>query len=323
MEMFNSKHHNKIEPDEFGRIPTVLFVTQENSIRETLERVWSHYNCDADDFKSHSNQEVLEILNKKGFNQGVNIAFKYRKSKSIDTTDVDAMIDELEEEGKYVVCVIHDYIKRINSSMRYPDMYTELGQVCDDFCNIAKNRNICVISASQFNREALKKLEEAAKKFLSDPLKNIGTSDIGESVKILDNSDIIIALHKKPNGETGDIMIAYNLLKYRGKMNPDQITYFAHPFVKGNGMALVTDINSVESKSVKEMGNGLENSTASSIRERRAGGRPRGTTPDSKFSRKEEKEHLELLLEENEEDLEDVGERKTVKDKPKKKKKKE
>lgn len=310
------KHHNKIEPDEYGRIPTVLFVSQENSMRETLERLWSHYNCDADEFKSHTNKEIMEILNKKGFNQGVNFSFRYRKSKSIDTSDVDAMIDELEEDGKYVVCVIHDYIKRINSTMRYPDLYTELGAVCDEFCNIAKNRNIPVISASQFNREAFKVLEEAAKKKTADPLKELGTSQVGESVKLIDNSDVVISIHKKPNGENGEMMLAYNLLKMRGKVPDTLVRYFAHPFVEGNGMALQTDINSVESKSVKQMGNGLENSSASNIRSKRAG-RPRndGNLNDEQPTRDSEREHIKKVLEENGEDSEDISsnDRKNVK----------
>jgi len=281
-------------------------------MRETLERLWSHYNCDADEFRTHTNEEIMKILNEKGFSKGVNMSFRYRKSKSIDTADVDAMIDELEEDGKYVVCLIHDYIKRINSTMRYPDLYTELGQVCDEFCNIAKNRNIPVISASQFNRDAFKILEEAAKKKKADPLKELGTSQVGESVKLIDNSDVVISIHKKPNGEDGQMMLAYNLLKMRGKVPENLVKYFAHPFVEGNGMKLQSDINSVESKSVKQMGNGLENATASGVRAKRAG-RPRGT--GDLDGENEIRNQMEQVLEEDDDETEET-ERQNVKKKP-------
>lgn len=272
------KHYNNLPVLDDGRKPVVLFVSQENSIRETLERIWSHYMSNKDEFKNHTTEEALEILNKNGFSEGTAIEFKYRKSKSIDTADVDAMIDELETKGYYVVALIHDYIKRINSTKRYPDLYTELGEVCDEWCNIAKNRNIVVISASQFNRQAYAKLEEAARKHDENALQQLGTSDIGESVKLIDNSDFIIAIHKKPDSTTGNELICYNLLKRRGKKPENAVDYFAHPFVEDNGMALQPDINSIESKSIKQTGNGLEKTTAKSIRNG-GGGRPRKVEP--------------------------------------------
>jgi len=111
----------------------------------------------------------------------------------------------------------------------------------------------------QFNRNALQKIEEAMKKNKDDPLKTLGTSDIGESVKILDNSDVIYSIHRKPNPITGEMMISYKLMKYRGKRPVDSPEYFSHPFEENNTMKLKPDLNLSKSLSVLEMGNGLEN----------------------------------------------------------------
>jgi len=256
------KHYNKDIKLEDGRKPVILFITQENSIRETMERFWSFYMGNDDDFKSHSTEEAVKILNEKGFSKGPALMVKYRGSKSISTTDVGAMIEEIEEDGENkVIAVIHDYLKRIRSAQYSKNIstYDELGYASDEFCVLAKEHDIVVISAMQFNRAALQKIEEAMKKKKGDPLKELGTSDIGESVKILDNSDVIYSIHRKPNPITGEMMISYKLMKYRGKRPVDAPDYFSHPFDDNNTMKLKPDLNLTKPLSVIEMGNGMEN----------------------------------------------------------------
>lgn len=253
------KHFNNLKAEDFGgKEPTVLYVTQENSIRETVERIWSHYMGDEDDISKYTTDEALKILKQNGFQEGANLAIKYRPSKSISTQHLKDMIDDIERNGGKVVCLVQDYMKRIRSTENNPNLYEELGNVSDEMCNIAKQYDIPVISATQFNRNGLKVIEEALKKSKSDPLKEIGTSDIGESVKLVDNSDVIISIHKKPNPQTGEIEISYNKLKQRGKRSKDDLTYFSHPFEENNGMKLKPDLNLAKSLSKLESGNGLE-----------------------------------------------------------------
>ena len=256
------KHYNKDLVLEGGKKPVILFITQENSIRETIERFWSFYMGNSDDFKSHSLEEAMKILNEKGFSKGTEMLVKYRSSKSISTTDVDAMIEEIEEDGdRKVIAVIHDYLKRIRSSQYSKNIgnnYEEMGAVADEWTVIAKQHDIVVVSAMQFNRNALQKIEEAMKKDKADPLKTLGTSDIGESVKILDNSDVIYSIHRKTNPLTDETMISYKLMKYRGKRATDAPEYFSHPFEDGNTMKLKPDLHLSKSLSVVDLGNGLE-----------------------------------------------------------------
>ena len=267
------KHYNKDLVLEGGKKPVILFITQENSIRETIERFWSFYMGNSDDFKSHSLEEAMKILNEKGFSKGTEMLVKYRSSKSISTTDVDAMIEEIEEDGdRKVIAVIHDYLKRIRSSQYSKNIgnnYEEMGAVADEWTVIAKQHDIVVVSAMQFNRNALQKIEEAMKKDKADPLKTLGTSDIGESVKILDNSDVIYSIHRKPNPLNGEMMISYKLMKYRGKRSADAPEYFSHPFEENNTMKLKPDLNLTKPLSVVEMGDGMNNFNPSENRKAR------------------------------------------------------
>lgn len=262
----DAKHYCKdIKTADPTKKPSILYVTQENSIRETLERLWSHYVGDDRELKDESPEEIMQILNEYGFSKGINLRIKYRKSKSISTADVDGFIDEMETDGYECVMLLHDYMKRIRSTQNYPDQYMELGEVCDEFCSIAKHRNIPVISASQLNREAQKVLESANGGKRKNVIKNLGASHIGESIRMIDNSDVVIIIGRETLETTGEDFITYKLQKYRGKLNKDTVNYFAHPFE--NGMKLIPDIHLSKHLSIFDLGDGLANFTPQNKRD--------------------------------------------------------
>jgi len=241
--------------------PLILVISQENSQEETLERIISHYTDGDYDMKELSESDIEDILFQNGFTTGIDIEFIYRPSKSISTLDVRDMIIEKEAEGFEVVLLVHDYLKRIKSSERYPDLYMELGQVVDDFCNIAKEFSIPVISAMQFNREAFSKIEKALESGKADVAKNLSSNNIGESIRVVDNSDVVIAIAKESTPDDTEY-ITYKLLKFRGKRNVENIDYFAHPM--SSGMRYVHDVHLTESKSKLSLADGLSNSNMNS-----------------------------------------------------------
>jgi len=258
----------KPEDIEDGRIPVILFVSQENSIRETFERIWSYYMSNTEDLKKYSIKEIIDILNKNGFTEGSELHIKYRKSKSISTQDIDNMIENIEATNeKKVIMVIHDYLKRIRSTKNLPNLYEELGEASDEFCNIAKSRNIPIVSAMQFNREAMKKIENAVSSKKNDALKSLSSSDVGESVKIIDNCDVIYSIYTQPDNEReGCYLQSFKLLKYRGLRGEKLRDYFLHPFVENNGIKLEPDINLPVGLSRINENSALDNINASSIR---------------------------------------------------------
>jgi replicative DNA helicase len=299
------KKYNKSIIKEMDKTPVILFVTQENSIRETIERIWGYYNGDDSEkeLKNYSVEEAFEALKEFGFSDGIPIMMKYRKSKSISTKDVEKMIQKINGDGEHhVICVIHDYLKRIRSTEKFDSLYEELGAVCDEFCNMAKYFDIPVISASQFNRDGYLKIEEAIKKSKSDPLKDLTTSNIGESVRLVDNSDYIISVHRKPDPVTGELMIAYNLLKQRGKPPKDAVTYFAQPFEEGNTMKIKSDIGLAKSLSKLELGDGTQQLSVSQHRKKLKEklNTKTSTTKSSNATSKGRLRQMELLEEDDE-----------------------
>src|SRR5690606_30796789 len=112
--------------------PCILYVTQENDIDETIERLYSYYVDEDTDLKNLSLKEAMERLRNAGMNEdNIAIRIKYRPNNSITTADLDAMIDDLALEDLEVIMLIHDYIKRIRPISYIKDRHLQLGAVMD------------------------------------------------------------------------------------------------------------------------------------------------------------------------------------------------
>jgi hypothetical protein len=129
-----AKHYNSgLEARDPTKKPCVLYLTQENSINETIERLWSYYFGTSDEVRKYSPDEALAIIQKAGFDsEGVTVAIRYRANRSITTADMDNMIDDLYSDGLEVIMVVQDYVKRIKSIEKWQDYRLELGSVVDE-----------------------------------------------------------------------------------------------------------------------------------------------------------------------------------------------
>lgn len=127
--------YNTFAPKDPDKIPCVLYVTMENTSKETIARLFTHITGDS--IKNYSCEEANNIIQQ--YVEGdrkICFEIKYRKNKSISTTDLDNMVDELALEGKECVLIIQDYTKRIRSSINNSlDMRLELGEVVNDYCS--------------------------------------------------------------------------------------------------------------------------------------------------------------------------------------------
>lgn len=256
------KYNKKIETKDKTKKPCVLYVTQENSIRETLQRIFVYSTGKS--IKDYNEKEALKIIREEiiGSND-VDLFIKYRPNKTISTSDLDTMCDDLELEGFEVVTLIQDYTKRIRSSNYNPDIRLELGNVVDDFTVIAKNRNIPVISAGQLNREAYRILENSLAKKRTNIGKELNASHVGESALMIENTDYGIIVHKEEDITTGEEFLTFKLIASRAKK--PKVTYFAHPFE--NGLRLQEDVELAKSLSIERIGDNLKDFDPNKARE--------------------------------------------------------
>lgn len=129
------KYNEDIETRDPNKRPCVLYITQENSMKETVERLFN-LCATPDDIRNYSPAEVISLLRGKGgLDLDVNkiqLKLIYKPHKSISTDDLYSIIDEIEEEGLEVIALVHDYIKRIRPAHPTKDLRLDLANVVDE-----------------------------------------------------------------------------------------------------------------------------------------------------------------------------------------------
>jgi len=121
------------------------------------------------------------------------------------------------------------------------------------FSNMAKDREIPIVTAMQLNRDATMKIEAGADDLESynKNLKTVGASNIAESLKLIQLVDMAIVVDKRkseiPNEPDS---LTFRIVKSRVELSgPNQTRMHTHSFIKDNGMRLEEDIYDAVSKS--------------------------------------------------------------------------
>lgn len=240
----NNQNYKTKDP---SKIPTILFLTHENTVEETIDRLFSLCCAkDIDDrLKNYSPKEALKLLRTTGHlkitkENNIDLMILYKASNTIDTADLDSIIDELEEDGREIICLIHDYIKKIKPVNYSSETKDSLANATDELKSIAIGRKIPVISASQLNREASKTVDAEIECNKTDLARALGTSNVGESWKMIENSDVVILVNRERQVSENRMYLTFKRLKIRYGTT-DSIDYFNQPFAD-NEFGLIQDV---------------------------------------------------------------------------------
>lgn len=174
----------QIKPVENGKRKTILFVSLENSIEETFERLYDMYSDLDDSLAGSDTDHVVEVIRKNADfqfdeNHGIDIDFVYRQNLEINTAHLYNIIQELNDNGKEVIAVILDYIKRIDSVHdSHGDERTRLSYVAKELKSLAQYFEIPVITAMQINREGNSIVDAAMREDKADLARFVGSSNI-------------------------------------------------------------------------------------------------------------------------------------------------
>lgn len=238
------KLYNKGRPHKDPtKRPTILFLSQENNIWETFLRIYGIFG--GTDIKKHSVKEILEILAKGGFScvqddMDIDIEFRYYGNMDIGVNDIKGIVEELENSGKEVICVIQDYIERLRPPVMGTEKRNALADVSNQMHDLAIELDIPIITASQFNREGVAIIEEAREKGNVDIGKKVGTGNISESFGMLKNFDMNIAIVIEYDSQEERFYLSFRRLKFRGD-DSDSIDYFLQPFCGKNSKIQLQD----------------------------------------------------------------------------------
>ena len=104
------------------KTPCVVYLTMEDHPKETLSRQFSMVT-EQGSLIDHDVNESMQLMRQGGLavtpDNPIDIVVKYKPNESVDTSYIYDLVDDLEEAGYEVICVILDYLNRIRSVNRF------------------------------------------------------------------------------------------------------------------------------------------------------------------------------------------------------------
>lgn len=227
------------------KIPTALLVTMENDIEETIERLFNMVG-DSSDIRNFTPKQVIKILKNEGKmkvteDNRMDIVIKFYPNRSISTQDLYNIIEDLDDDGREVVTLVLDYIKRIRPTERAADEKEELKNITNELKSLAMDKKISVITAHQLNREAARNVDSAMQANKADLARYVGRANVGSAWEVMENADCTIIINKERKRKSDQLYLTFMMVKQRYR-NESQLTYFNHPFVTKNTMRLQDDL---------------------------------------------------------------------------------
>lgn len=234
------KYNKNFKPKDPTKIPTIVYLTMENTVTETVDRLFQI--ATGDNLRNYSTNEAVDILKSTGElyltdESPINLLIKYQPNKSVDTGYLYTLTEDLEDEGYEVICMIQDHVKRIRAASGQTDVRLELGDVINEMKTFAILKDIPIITVSHLNRDAAKIIDTAPTRSNKDIIRLLGKSNIGESLLMLDNVDYAGIIHVEYDQQENKYMSFKNIKKRIGCARD----YLYQPFRQDNDLKLMED----------------------------------------------------------------------------------
>jgi hypothetical protein len=261
-----TKFNPSLEKVVNGKRNTLLFITMENSIEETIERLYAMYADETDTYINSTPEQVIETLRSKGkfiisddTSDGIAIEIRYYANMEISTADLYRIIDDMENNNQHVIGLILDYIKRIDSVYQHHGDETQrVTYVAKELKTLALTYDIPVITAQQINRVGNATVDAAMRDGKKDLIRFVGNADIGGAWSVIEESDWVAIINLEKHAKTGKLYLTIKRTKYRsGKTDVSMMDYFNHPFTNERSIRLMTDVDKDESVSIMSLSSDL------------------------------------------------------------------
>lgn len=253
------KYNADIQPKDPTKTPSVLLITMENDVDETIERMFN-MTVTSDDIRNYTPKQVIRKLKEEGQmtltgKNNIDIVIKYYANRSIDTNDLYGIIKDLYDDGREVIALILDYVKRIRPSEKASSEKEELKNITNELKTLAKTLDIPVITAQQLNRTSASVVDAAIQNKKEDVTRLVGRDGVAGAWEIIENADMIIIINQEVKADTQEVFLTFKMLKrrYRSSENNEKLKrldYFNHPYEPGNTIKLIDDIDMPESISL-------------------------------------------------------------------------
>ena len=194
------RYNGHVKAKDPNKNPAVLYLTMENDIDETVERIFNMCG-NADDIRNYTPKQVIKSLRRDGLltltnENNIDIIIKYYPNRSIDTNDLYTIIKDLDDSGSEVIALILDYLKRIRPAEKAASEKEELKNITNELKTLAKTLDIPVITAQQLNRVAASVVDAAIQAKKEDVTRLVGRDGVAGAWEIIENSDWVCILNQ-------------------------------------------------------------------------------------------------------------------------------
>lgn len=256
------KYNKGIKTKDPDKRPAVVFLTLENDIPETIERIYN-MSVDSDDLRNYRPNQVIKKMKDVGEltlteENNIDIIIKEYKNRELDTNDLYGIINDLSDDGVETICLIVDYLKRIRPSEKAASEKEELKNITNELKELAKFFDIPVISAQQLNRTGASIIDAALQANKEDVTRLVGRDAIATAWEIIENSDWVCIVNPEVKKDTNELYFIFKMLKRRYRSADEnekmrRLDYFAHPFTPGNEIRLIDDKDLDKSVSLESL----------------------------------------------------------------------
>lgn len=182
------RYNGHIKAKDPNKNPGVLYITMENDIDETVERIFNMCG-NSDDIRNYTPKQVIKKLKRDGLltlteENNIDIIIKYYPNRSIDTNDLYTICQDLNDSGTEVIALILDYLKRIRPAEKAATEKEELKNITNELKTLAKTLDIPCISAQQLNRVAASVVDAAIQAKKEDVTRLVGRDGIAGAWEI-------------------------------------------------------------------------------------------------------------------------------------------
>ena len=160
------KYNEHLKKATGGKIPISMYISMENTMSQTVRRLWSLLYPSAD-MNSFSVDEITEMIESALTENGMRSVILYYGYREKSTADIANIIRSYNTDETEVVALFFDYIKRVRpartDAAATASEKSELNAIMNEFKLICSQFNIPIITGHQLNREAARMVDEVVR----------------------------------------------------------------------------------------------------------------------------------------------------------------
>lgn len=236
-----------------GKTPISVYITMENTMAQTVRRLWSLLFPSAD-MSMFTVDEISEMINNELTSQGCRSVLLYYGYREKSTADIGNIIRAMNTDKTQVVALYLDYIKRVRPARTDISVTSseksELHAIMNELKLLASQFDIPVVTGHQLNRMAAQAIDSMHGGSFGKSADVLGRSHVSNAWEILEVADWASVMNIESNGESKMLMLKAVKQRDLDSLSDISVQAIRHPFINISSFALKPDINETCSISI-------------------------------------------------------------------------